>query len=125
MAEEKCIYKCDICGKIVEVLNDAKGMLVCCGKPMSKLVANSKEAAVEKHIPVIERDGYNVIVEVGEKEHPMLPEHYIQWIEVNTKDKVYRKYLSPKDKPRAEFKIDEDIISAREYCNVHGLWQKS
>lgn len=118
------IYKCEICGNIVEVVHPAGGTLVCCGKPMKHMVENTVDAAKEKHIPVIEKieGGYKVFV--GEVEHPMQDAHYIEWIEVITENKVYRKYLKPGEKPEAEFLIDEEIISVREYCNLHGLWKR-
>ena len=118
------IYKCEICGNIVEVVHPAGGTLVCCGKPMKHMVENTVDAAKEKHIPVIEKieGGYKVFV--GEVEHPMQDEHHIEWIEVITENKVYRKYLKPGEKPEAEFLIDEEIISVREYCNLHGLWKR-
>ncbi|HEY5562049.1 MAG TPA: desulfoferrodoxin [Clostridiaceae bacterium] len=123
MTQLRQIYKCEICGNIVEVVHQSGGTLTCCGQPMSLLTENTREAAVEKHIPVIEKmaDGY--LVKVGAVEHPMLPEHYIEFIEVHTENKIYRKYLKSGEKPQAIFKIDEEILFAREYCNVHGLWK--
>ncbi|MDF2504055.1 MAG: desulfoferrodoxin [Clostridium sp.] len=85
---------------------------------------NTQDAALEKHVPVVEQKGEEVFVKVGEVEHPMIDTHYIQWIEVLTKNKLYRKYLNPGEKPEATFKIDEEIVSVREYCNIHGLWKK-
>lgn len=124
MTELRQIYKCPVCGNIIEVVHEAGGTLVCCGKPMVLLSENTVDAAVEKHIPVIEKVEGGVLVKIGEVEHPMLEKHYIEWIEIHTEDKVYRKYLKPGDKPQAEFKVDEEVLYAREYCNVHGLWKK-
>jgi len=118
------IYKCDVCGNMVEVVNTGVGELVCCGQPMRLIVENTVDAAKEKHVPVIEKVEGGVWVKVGEVEHPMTEAHYIQWIEILTENKVYRKYLKPGEKPEAIFKIDEEITAAREYCNLHGLWKK-
>lgn len=118
------IYKCELCGNIVEVVHNSGGQLVCCGKPMELLVENTVDAAKEKHIPVIEKLQDGVLVKVGEVEHPMLENHYIEWIEVLTENKVYRKYLKPGEKPEAVFKLDEEVLIAREYCSLHGLWKK-
>ncbi|MBC8062789.1 MAG: desulfoferrodoxin [Clostridiaceae bacterium] len=122
MTELNQIFKCELCGNIVEVVRPSGGTLVCCGQPMKLLVENTVDAATEKHIPVIERVEGGVLVKVGAVEHPMLDKHYIEWIEVQTENKVYRKFLKPGEKPEALFKIEEEIIAAREYCNVHGLW---
>lgn len=117
------IYKCEVCGNTVEVVHQSGGTLVCCGKPMTKLAENSVEAAKEKHIPVTEKVQDGICVKVGEVEHPMLDNHYIEWIEVHTKNKIYRKYLKPGEKPQALFKVDEEIIAVKEYCSVHGVWK--
>ena len=124
MTELNQIYKCPICGNIVEIVGKAGGTLVCCGKPMLLLEENSVNAAVEKHVPVVEQNGKEVFVKVGEVPHPMTEEHYIQWIEVITENKTYKKFLKPNEKPEATFIIDEVIVSVREYCNLHGLWKK-
>ncbi len=124
MTELRQIYKCEVCGNIVEVVHPSGGTLVCCGKPMTLLKENTTDAAVEKHVPVIEKIDGGVLVKVGAVEHPMLEKHYIEWIEVHTANKVYRKYLKPGDKPEAVFKLDEEVLYAREYCNLHGLWKK-
>ncbi|MDP4091521.1 MAG: desulfoferrodoxin family protein, partial [Bacillota bacterium] len=99
------------------------GTLTCCGQPMKKLNENTTEAAVEKHVPVIEKVEGGVLVKVGSVEHPMLETHYIEWIEIHTADKVYRKYLKPGEKPEAYFKVEEEVLFAREYCNLHGVWK--
>lgn len=124
MTELKQIYKCEVCGNIVEVVHRAKGTLVCCGKEMKLLDENTTDASYEKHIPVIEKVQNGVYVKVGEVDHPMEENHYIEWIEVHTPNKICRKYLKPHDKPEAVFKVDAEVLFAREYCNVHGLWRK-
>ncbi len=116
------IYKCLVCGNITEVVNNGAGELVCCGQAMIIQEENTVEAATEKHIPVIEKDGNTIKIIVGEVSHPMTEDHYIQWIEVITKDSVFRKNLRPNDEPSAEFEISSEIISVRAYCNLHGLW---
>ncbi|MFW2490316.1 desulfoferrodoxin [Clostridium chromiireducens] len=122
MTELKQVYKCEVCGNIVEVVHGAGGTLVCCNQPMKLKVENTTEAATEKHIPVIEKVDGGVLVKVGSVEHPMLDNHYIEWIEVHTENNVYRKFLKPGEKPEAFFKLDEEVLFAREYCNLHGLW---
>jgi len=97
--------------------------MVCCGQPMSLVVENSTDAAIEKHIPVVEIIGDKVLVKIGSVDHPMLVEHYIEWVEVLTKARVYRKTFTPGERPFAEFVIQEEVIGARAYCNLHGLWK--
>ncbi|MDD3224183.1 MAG: desulfoferrodoxin [Clostridium sp.] len=118
------VYKCEVCGNIVEVFEKAGGTLVCCGKPMTLLEANTEDAALEKHVPVVKKEGSEVFVKIGEVQHPMTSEHYIKWIEVLTEDKSYVKFLNPNEKPEASFKVDGEIKEVREYCNIHGLWKK-
>ncbi|MDV4152699.1 desulfoferrodoxin [Clostridium sp. AL.422] len=121
--EKLQVYKCDICGNMVEVIQVGGGTLVCCGKPMTLLSENTVDAAVEKHIPVYEEKDGELRVQVGEVEHPMITEHFIQWVEVITKDgQVLRQALTPGEKPVAKFKINGDLDRVREYCNLHGLW---
>ncbi len=117
------VYKCKICGNIVEVVYAGGGTLVCCGQEMVLLNENTTDAAKEKHIPVIEKTGDSVKVTVGSVEHPMQEEHHIEWIELIADGKAYRQFLKPGDKPQAIFKIAADKITAREYCNLHGLWK--
>lgn len=119
----KQVYKCEVCGNIVEVVHQSGGQLVCCGKPMTLLNENTVDAAKEKHVPVIEKVEGGVLVKVGSVAHPMEEKHYIEWIEIHAGNKLYRKYLKPGDKPEALFKIDEEVDYAREYCNLHGLWK--
>ena len=123
MNKIKEVYKCGICGNIVELVHAGDGVLVCCGQPMVLQIENTVDAAKEKHVPVIEKVKGGVLVKVGAAPHPMIETHYIEWIEVQTTNKLYRKYLNPGDKPEALFLLEEEILSAREYCNVHGLWQ--
>lgn len=123
MTELNQIYKCNICGNIVEILHPGIGELVCCNEPMNLLKANTVDASHEKHVPVIEKTPRGFKVKIGSSPHPMIPEHHIEFIEILTDKRVYRKYLKPGDNPEAEFEIKSDIISAREYCNLHGLWK--
>jgi superoxide reductase len=123
MTERLQIYKCEVCGNIVEVLHEGAGELVCCGQPMKLLVANTVDAAKEKHVPVIEKTADGVTVKVGSAPHPMEEKHYIEWIEIIADGKAYRQFLKPGDAPEATFDIQADKIEAREHCNIHGLWK--
>ncbi len=126
MTELMQVYKCGICGNIVEVIHTGKGELVCCGKPMSLVVENTVDAAKEKHVPVIEKNGDSVKVTVGSVSHPMEEKHYIEWIELIVDGKSYRKFLNPGEFPVAEFCVPGgNEIQAREYCNLHGAWKAS
>ncbi|MDR1940912.1 MAG: desulfoferrodoxin [Endomicrobium sp.] len=117
------LYKCQACSNIAEIVHTGEGELVCCGKPMQLLIAGAVDGAKEKHIPVIEKTENGYLVKIGSVPHPMLPEHYIELIEIMTDDgKVGRKYLNPGDKPEATFTCKASIVYAREYCNIHGLW---
>lgn len=123
MLEKRAIYKCDTCGNIVEGLWNGKPSVICCNKPMKQMKPNTVDAAVEKHVPVIERDGNKVTVKVGEVAHPMTPEHYILFIEVLAGDKTYRHDFKEGDTVAvANFLIEETDITARAYCNLHGFW---
>jgi superoxide reductase len=123
MAERLEIYKCEVCGNIVEVLHGGQGELVCCGQPMTKLIANTVDAAKEKHVPVIEKIEGGVIVKVGDVAHPMESKHWIEWVEIIADGQTHRQYLNPGDAPEATFNVAADQITAREYCNIHGLWK--
>jgi len=123
MAKKMGIYKCEICGNIVEVLHEGKGELVCCGQPMKLNQENTVEASFEKHIPVIEKIDGGIKVKVGSEAHPMVEKHYIEWIEVLVGDKAYRTFLKPEDAPEAIFPITDENIVARAYCNLHGMWK--
>jgi superoxide reductase len=123
MTEKLQIYKCEICGNIVEVLHAGAGELVCCGKPMKKLVPKTADVGKEKHIPIIEKLADGVKVKVGSIPHPMEEKHYIEWIEVIADGKAYRQFLKPGETPEAIFNIKALTVTAREYCNIHGLWE--
>ena len=121
MTEKRQVYKCEICGNIVEVLHEGGGTLVCCGQPMNLQKENTVDASLEKHIPVIEHKSDKIIVKVGSIEHPMTEEHYIEWIELIADHVSYKKFLKPSEKPEAEFCISAKQVTARAYCNLHGL----
>jgi superoxide reductase len=125
MTEKNQIYKCEICGNIIEVLHIGNGQLVCCGIPMKLLKENTVDASLEKHVPVIEKTSRGILVKIGSVPHPMEEKHYIEWIEIITKNnQSSKKFLNPGDKPEAEFYMDiKDVLFAREYCNLHGLWK--
>lgn len=122
MTECKQVYRCEICGNIVEVVHAGKGQLSCCGQPMKHMSESIKDGTSEKHVPVIEKTAEGYTVTVGEVEHPMLENHYIEWIELVSGSNVMRKYLKPGEKPVAEFKTCATEVYARAYCNLHGLW---
>jgi superoxide reductase len=124
MTKKLQIYKCEICGNIVEVLHEGEGELVCCGQPMKLYKENTTDAALEKHVPVIEKTENGFKIKIGSVAHPMIEEHHIEWIEVIVDGTAYRQFLKPGDAPEAEFCIKADNIIAREYCNIHGLWKK-
>lgn len=117
------IYKCEICGNIVALVHGGPGELVCCGQPMTRMDEKTAEMALEKHVPVIERDGDLIKIHVGSTLHPMEDKHYIEWIELVADGRSYRKYLKPGDAPEALFLCKAEKLSAREYCNIHGLWK--
>ena len=123
MAKRLEVYKCEHCGNIVEVLHGGKGELVCCGEPMNLLDEQTADAAQEKHVPVIEKGADSITVKVGSVPHPMVEDHYIEWIELTADGTVYRQYLNPGDAAQAVFPIVANQVSAREYCNKHGLWR--
>jgi superoxide reductase len=125
MAEVYEIYKCEVCGNIVEVLHGGAGTLVCCGEKMQKIEEKTKEMATEKHVPFVKEVPGGVEVKVGYNEdHPMKEEHYIEWIAVLTDDGIIRKFLKPGDEPKAQFNVEKsDIKKALEYCNIHSLWK--
>lgn len=123
MAARHEIYKCEACGNIVEVLAGGDGELVCCGEPMKQMTENTVDAAREKHVPVIENVNGGITVKVGDVPHPMEEKHYIQWIELIADGVTHRQYLSPQDAPEAFFAVTAKEVTAREYCNLHGLWK--
>ncbi len=123
MAEKLEVYKCEACGNIVEVLHGGQGELVCCGSSMTRLVENTVDAAKEKHVPVVEKVDGGVKVKVGDVAHPMEEKHYIEWIEIIADGKSYKQFLEPGQTPEATFSVDAADVSARAYCNLHGLWK--
>lgn len=132
MTQKKQIYKCNVCGNIIEVLHNGAGELVCCEQSMNLMVNKDKDEGMEKHLPVIEelpanvchgRDGFKI--KVGETEHPSENNHYIEWIEINTLDgKSGKKFLNPGDEPIVDFYTRIEVTAIRAYCNIHGLWEK-
>ena len=125
MTERLQVYKCEICGNIVEVLHEGKGELVCCGQPMGLLKEKREDVGQEKHVPVIEKTETGIKVKVGSVPHPMEEKHYIEWIEIIADSNIYRKFLKAGDKPEAEFKVEAEKIESREYCNLHSLWKST
>lgn len=122
----KQIYKCNVCGNIVEVMHAGGGQLVCCGQPMELLIEKTQDIGKEKHVPIIEVGKDTVLVKVGSIPHPMEQAHYIEWVELFDGDKIYREFLKPGIKPEAKFNIkvkNKDSLKARIYCNIHGLWK--
>jgi superoxide reductase len=117
------VYKCSVCGNMVEVIHAGAGELTCCNQPMNLQVENTTDAATEKHVPVVEKTKGGVKVLVGVVAHPMEEKHYIEWIELIVDGKVYRQFLSPGDTPEAFFPVEGEKITAREFCNLHGLWK--
>jgi superoxide reductase len=122
-ANRSQVFKCEKCGNIVEVLHGGVGTLACCGQDMVLLEENTTDAAVEKHVPVIEKTADGVKVTVGSVAHPMEESHYIEWIEVIFDGRSCRMYLGPGDAPEAVFCGQAETVTARAYCNLHGLWK--
>lgn len=118
-------FKCEHCGNIIEMVEDKGVPVVCCGQRMTELVAGTSDGAREKHVPVYEVNGNTVHVKVGEVAHPMIPEHYIEWIALQTKNGVQRKELKPSEKPEANFALcdGDEVVAVYAYCNLHGLWK--
>jgi superoxide reductase len=126
MLKRNFVYRCSVCGNITEVLHAGGGTLSCCGQPMNHLEETTADTSLEKHVPFIAKTDNGYLVKVGEKQdHPMLDAHFIVWIELDTDQGTYRKFLKPGDKPEAEFLTgaSETVLGAREYCNLHGLWK--
>lgn len=116
-------YRCPKCGNLVELIEDGKSPMICCGEPMKELKANTTDAATEKHVPVVNETEQGIFVTVGSVPHPMIPEHYIQWIVLVTSDGVKRHMLQPGESPQAVFCKSGKVLEAYEYCNLHGLWK--
>ena len=123
MAKRLEVFKCELCGHIIEVLHGGAGSLVCCGQPMVQFEENTVDAATEKHVPVLEKIDGGYKVKVGSVPHPMEDKHFIEWVELISGDSVQRQFLNPGDAPEATFNTDATDVSAREYCNLHGLWR--
>ena len=115
-------YRCEICGNMVAKIRDGGGELVCCGQPMTELKANTTDAAGEKHVPVVTKEDGRIKVAVGSTLHPMLPEHYIEWVALVAGEKLQMVFLKPGSEPKAEFEL-VDAGTVYEYCNIHGLWK--
>ena len=125
MALRNEVYKCDLCGNIVEVMAGAAGALACCGQDMNLLTENTVDAAVEKHVPVPSDSAEGLLVNVGSVDHPMTDDHYIQWVELISGDTTYSVFLNPGDKPQACFPSLKGDVTVRAYCNLHGLWKNT
>ena len=124
MANVRMVFRCRLCGQVVEVLSPGAGELVCCGEPMQELTGLTTDGAAEKHLPVAEAVEGGVRIRVGSEPHPMRPEHWIDWIEVVTADSVWRRELAPGDEPAAFFPLGmADLRMVRIHCNLHGLWR--
>jgi len=126
MTENKEVYRCNICGNIVEVLHLGTGKLICCENQMELLKEKEEGTGSEKHLPVLEETDKGIKIKVGSLPHPMEDNHCIEWVEVIADNKIYRKVFKPGDKPEAEFDIkpgDVEQIELREYCSIHGLWR--
>ncbi len=123
MAKQKQIFKCNVCGHIIEVLHEGVGQLVCCNQPMELQIEKSQDEGQEKHLPVIEKTDNGFKIKIGSVPHPMTAEHYIEWIEIVADGKSYKTFLKSGDAPEAEFYITAEKINARAYCNIHGLWK--
>lgn len=124
MIQKGQVYKCSVCGNIVEVLYAGGGQLVCCGQPMELLVEKTQDVGQEKHVPIVEESAGGIKVKVGTVPHPMEESHFIQWIEVVCKNGSIKKFLNPGQQPEEEFPVKkEEVLFVREYCNLHGLWR--
>ncbi len=123
MTKRLQVYKCGVCGNITNVLHESDGTLVCCNQPMNHLAENTTDAAQEKHVPVLERAGDGWKVTVGSVSHPMGDDHYIEWIELLADGNTYVTFLKPGDIPVAVFNVSANNVTARAYCNLHGLWK--
>ena len=118
-------YRCKVCGKIIAIVKDTGVPTICCGEEMEQIIPGTTDAAVEKHVPEYEVEGNIVKAKVGSVEHPMLEEHQIMWIALETKEGAQRKSLKPGEEPKASFALapGDEVVAAYEYCNLHGLWK--
>jgi len=123
MAETMQVFRCEVCGHVIQIMHGGAGTLVCCNQPMTLLTENTTDAAQEKHVPVVEREDGQIKVHVGSVDHPMDEKHYIEWIEVVAEGVVMQRYLKPGDAPAATFATDARELTVRAYCNLHGLWR--
>lgn len=123
MTQKNQIYKCNICGNIIQVLHVGAGELVCCGQPMELQIEKTEDQGAEKHVPVIEKTAKGIKVKIGSIDHPMEQDHYIEWIEIIVNNNAGKHFLKPGDKPETEFPFKHENIQIRAYCNIHGLWQ--
>ncbi len=123
MAQRLEVYKCNLCGNIVEVMTGGAGALVCCGQDMVLMSENTVDAAQEKHVPVATKVDGGWEVAVGSVAHPMDDNHWIEWIEINANGTSYKEFLNPGQEPKAFFPVDAAAVTARAYCNLHGLWK--
>lgn len=122
---EMKFYRCETCGQIIAIVKKTPVPIMCCGKPMKEIIPGTTDASVEKHVPVVEIVGDCVKVKVGSVAHPMLPEHYIEWVSIQTKYGNQRKELKPGDEPKVSFSIceDDEVLAVYAYCNLHSLWK--
>ncbi len=128
MLKRSLTFQCQLCGNIVELLHVGGGTLSCCGQNMKVLEESTADTSTEKHVPFIEKTAAGYRVKVGQnQDHPMMDTHYIQWIELHTKNAEYRVFLNPGDQPEADFPIghSQEVTGSREFCNLHGLWKSS
>ena len=123
MTEKLQVYKCRVCGNIVEMLHEGAGQLVCCGAPMDLFEEKTADEGKEKHVPVVEKVEEGFKVKVGSVPHPMEEKHHIEWVQIIADGKAYRQFLKPGQVPETVFCTDAAQVTAREYCNVHGLWK--
>jgi superoxide reductase len=117
------IFKCEICGNIVELINDGGGTLICCSQEMNEIEISTEENTYEKHIPYVTKEGNEVTVQIGKTIHPMIAEHYIEWIAVVEENRVQKVILQPGEEPKAKFKVESDNFITYTYCNIHGFYQ--
>ena len=123
MTKKLEVYKCEICGNIIEVIHEGGGTLVCCGQPMALQKENSVDASKEKHVPIVKQNQEGVEISIGSIPHPMTEEHNIEWVEIQTENGNSRKYLTLEQEPKVFFPVKNNVLCVRIYCNLHGLWK--